>query len=422
MILGMSEPHYYAVFGSGIKGVGPRIPLYSAPASNLTDWTFQGSLFEPADNTTWGNVFETGSNGFNFEVSGFFALTDDLGDIHWYVNMGTEGGNVSFHESSHWALFYEGIISRRDNGSAQFTPIAGGPADFGLLYAITSFDDKPNNRRIQIGWAPEDIVADGGIFSAKQQGFQGCHGLPRELFVQTTGSVVNMNNITNNGPAYVSLNADGAYTATTLGVRPAQDVVLGLRNGTTQKSFMGGTFNSSGTLCSEGSKHFEIMATVSNATGPCGLRIAMSPDMQEYTDIMFDPSTYNVSVNRMHSSLITGFNNATVVGFFQPYYIAPMDGGNATMEPLNWHVYLDGSLLEIFINDRFALTTRIYPSMNTSTGVGYIVGDGASAKFEGINYWGDLYNVWPERPLNSSSPLLWDTPEETGNYTWWSGN
>ena len=45
-VLGVSEPHYYAVFGSGIKGVGPRIPLWTAPASDLTSWTFLGALWE----------------------------------------------------------------------------------------------------------------------------------------------------------------------------------------------------------------------------------------------------------------------------------------------------------------------------------------------------------------------------------------
>ena len=67
-LLGQSAPHYYAVFGSGIKGVGPRIPLYSAPASDLTKWTFLGALWEPAYNTSLGTVLETGSYGFNFEV------------------------------------------------------------------------------------------------------------------------------------------------------------------------------------------------------------------------------------------------------------------------------------------------------------------------------------------------------------------
>lgn len=45
-ILGVSEPHYYAVFGSGIKGVGPRMPLWTAPASDLTSWTFLVSQVE----------------------------------------------------------------------------------------------------------------------------------------------------------------------------------------------------------------------------------------------------------------------------------------------------------------------------------------------------------------------------------------
>lgn len=67
-LLGQKSPHYYAVFGSGIKGVGPRIPFYSAPASDLTQWTFLGALWEPAANTSLGSVLETGLYGFNFEV------------------------------------------------------------------------------------------------------------------------------------------------------------------------------------------------------------------------------------------------------------------------------------------------------------------------------------------------------------------
>jgi len=67
-ILNQDEPHYYAVFGSGIKEVGPRIPFYSAPASNLTDWTFLGALWEPSNNESLGSALETGSYAYNFEV------------------------------------------------------------------------------------------------------------------------------------------------------------------------------------------------------------------------------------------------------------------------------------------------------------------------------------------------------------------
>lgn len=87
-ILGQTEPHFYAVFGSGIKGVGPRIPFWSAPAADLTNWTFLGALWEPQANSSLGNVLATGSNGFNFEVSGFFSLPDEAGKLHYFANMG----------------------------------------------------------------------------------------------------------------------------------------------------------------------------------------------------------------------------------------------------------------------------------------------------------------------------------------------
>lgn len=130
-LLNASQPHFYAVFGSGIRGVGPRMPLYRAPASNLTDWTFMGALWEPEKNTSLGTIEETGSFGFNFELSNFFSLDD-----RYFVSMGAEGGNVSFHQNK-WSLWNEGTISVRSNGSIAFEPISGGASDWGLLYAVS---------------------------------------------------------------------------------------------------------------------------------------------------------------------------------------------------------------------------------------------------------------------------------------------
>lgn len=131
-MLNMTEPHYYAVFGSGIRGIGPRMPLYSAPASDLTNWTFLGALWEPEKNTTLGSLEETGSYGFNFELSNFFSIGD-----RYFVSMGAEGGNVSFHQQK-WSLWNEGTLSVRANGSIAFDPISGGASDWGLLYAVSS--------------------------------------------------------------------------------------------------------------------------------------------------------------------------------------------------------------------------------------------------------------------------------------------
>lgn len=420
-LLGMSEPHYYAVFGSGIKDVGPRIPLWTAPARDLTKWEFLGALWEPAENTSFGPVLSTGSYGDNFEVSGLYSLPDSKGEWHYFINMGTEGGNVSFHESSHWLLWAEGTISRRENGSAQFTPVAVGAADWGLGYAGTSFNDTKNNRRVQWAWAPEDIVANGGIFSAKQQGFQGSLTLPRELFVHEVDDVVDTNGaVAASKEAVLTANGLKTYTARTLGIRPLADVVQGFTANATHKSYGSKTYKSSAIVQKQGDAHMELKATISSATGAYGLRIAASRDMMEYTTIMYEPSNNTVIVDRTRSSTIVGFNNATVTGYFIPYTVK--SSSTTKQEPITMDVFIDGSLVELYINERFALSTRIYPSMQCSTGFGVYVAEASEATFESLDAWMGTMNVWPDRPLNSSSPLLWDTAAETGNYTWWSGN
>lgn len=62
--LDRKDPAWYMVLGSGIKGVGPRIPLYAADAHDLTRWTFLGALWEPSANETFGDVLITGSYGY----------------------------------------------------------------------------------------------------------------------------------------------------------------------------------------------------------------------------------------------------------------------------------------------------------------------------------------------------------------------
>ncbi|KAF2096546.1 Arabinanase/levansucrase/invertase [Rhizodiscina lignyota] len=399
-ILDKGEPHYYAVFGSGIRGVGPRIPLYSAPASDLTKWSFESALWEPAANSSLGSVLETGSYGFNFEVSGFFDLQDSKGDTHWFVNMGTEGGNVTFHESAHWALWNMGAISRRANGSAEFTPQAGG-----AVYAITSFlDSKNGNRRIQWGWAPEDLP---GTFALTQQGFQGCFALPRHLFVHEKKGIVNPPSGLGNSK-YVK-DSDETYTAYTLGARPLDEVVDAIRQGGNYDSIKGGQW--------QGSQHMSLTVTLSKVEGTAGIYIAQSPDGQESTAIYYSPGNHTIQVDRSKSSLLNP--NVTfdpVVGYFMPYTTSEGE------EDIVMNIFLDGSLLEVYVNDRFSLTTRIYPARTDSTGYGTYLGKGASAQFSDTQAWIGLKDVWPERPSNSSSPLLWDTAQETDNYVWWTGN
>ena len=168
------------VFGSGIKNVGPRMPLYSTPSSDLTKWTFLGALWEPGKNETFATdgVEISGSQGFNFEVSGFYTLQEEAdGTERYFTNFGAEGGIVEGHDR--WALWNEGKVTARANGSVAYEPIAAGVSDWGNLYAMTSFlDTKHNDRRVQWGWSQDE--PNGNLPLSRAIGYNGALGLPRE--------------------------------------------------------------------------------------------------------------------------------------------------------------------------------------------------------------------------------------------------
>ncbi|OOQ83368.1 glycoside hydrolase family 32 protein [Penicillium brasilianum] len=413
--LNLSEPHWYAVLGSGIKEVGPRMPLYRAPASDLTNWTFLGALWEPEKNSTLGSLEETGSYGFNFELSNFFSIGD-----RYFVSMGAEGGNVSFHQQR-WSLWNEGTLSVRANGSVAFEPVAGGASDWGLLYALTTFNDTKNNRRIQWGWAPEDMNS----YAITQQGYQGSLALPREIFIKDTPNVIhNLTNSTAPGNARYFANSNGTWTASTLGVRPAPDVVKGLRHGSNHTRYpchKNKCDTKKITLPSKLSNSYQLDVDIKKTTGIAGVTIAASPNREEYTNIFFNPSNNSIAVDRSHSSLIAEFANSTHEGYFKPYTLRGKNG-KSTTESIHMSIFVDGSLVEVYVNERFALTTRIYPSREDSTGIALYSAADAKVEYSKVEIWDGLLNVWPERPENSSSLLVWDTAAETGDYVWWTGN
>lgn len=275
-------------------------------------------------------------------------------------------------------------------------------------------------------------------FGVRQQGFQGAFGLLREVFMHTTSGVMydekrERHPLVANSISYEP-DVDGShlFKATTLGIRPAPDIIAGLRKCATYRHFSIPTSNINSSekppsmriLGTTSSSSYEIKATLEISSlnnSKAGFIVSASLDFEEYTQIHYDPAISAIIVNRTHSSLIKCFNNETITGYFEPYTIKRPDG-TTSIEDVDINIFVDGSLLEIFINDRFALTTRIYPARLDSRGVGVYCEDWSRCRFgEGMEVWDGLANAWPERPRNSSSMLVRDTQEQTGNGTWWSG-
>ena len=94
---------------------------------------------------------------------------------------------------------------------------------------------------------------------------------------------------------------------------------------------------------------FEFAA---NSTGAVGFRVLASNE--EYTDILYDISAQNLTINRDASSLIKSYNNMTDVGKLKLWPIV----GTETLT-LNLTVVVDNSVIEVFANDELAITTRV---------------------------------------------------------------
>lgn len=125
-------------------------------------------------------------------------------------------------------------------------------------------------------------------------------------------------------------------------------------------------------------------------------------------------------MDRTHSTLLPDLLMTNFLAHFTPY---TRPAGNAltkatnsssqtTTDPLTISLFIDGSLFELFINDRFAMSSRTYPSRADATYIGF-EGQGDGIVVTNITLWDQMRNIWPERPANASSPLVFDGYCET---------
>src|SRR6202000_11243 len=179
------------------------------------------------------------------------------------------GGSNGFSQQN-WVDWGEGPPAARDDGSVAFEPIAKGVVDWGLLYAVTSFNDSKHDRRLQIGWAPEDMNS----FGITQQGYQGALSIPRELFVKTTPNVVPPDAA--NSSSVYTRQPNGTFSARTLGARAAGDIMSGLRAGATHSthnipSLTGqGDGRNSHILHTSTNNSYALTFTIASTTGRTG--------------------------------------------------------------------------------------------------------------------------------------------------------
>ena len=226
-----------------------------------------------------------------------------------------------------------------------------GLLDYGHSYAPQSMWDPDGNRWLSWGWLKE------GRPEAAQwdAGWSGAMGLPRAIDLDGEGR------IRQRPPAEIAeLRERQIYGGNDDGTLELVDERRSLDAG-------GRALEISVTVRLENAEAFELV-------------VREAPGGEERTPIRYTRSS-EIVVDRGHSS-----TDHRAVADAQWMPVTPID------DSLDLRVFLDGSVLEVFANDRHCLTSRIYPTRADSTGVS-IAAEGGTAVLEDLSIWG-LGDAW----------------------------
>jgi beta-fructofuranosidase len=244
-----------------------------------------------------------------------------------------DGKHLLIYSTEHAVKYLMGRFADR-----RLHPETTGGLDYGSYYAARSMAIA-GDRRILWGWLTEGRSAE----AQRAAGWSGVMSLPREL--KLYGSQVQ--------------------------TRPAPEVekLRGKRLGA----------DASGDC-------LEIQAEIDPGDAPmAGLTLRIAADRSEQTPVYYDRNARLLCVDRRQSSTDRSVDREMQSG---PFALG-------RRETLHLHIFLDGSVIEIFANDRFCLTARIYPAGPRSMGVA-LYSSGGTAKMVSFDAW-EMRPISPDR-------------------------
>ncbi|UZJ57385.1 hypothetical protein CBS101457_006705 [Exobasidium rhododendri] len=341
--LGLEKDTFlFGLISGGLKDKTPTAFLYKIPCNNLKSWTFISTVADVGLNFRLDE--KNGEMGQNWEVCNFFSLQQQP-----FLLLNVEGvGHDKKGRHAMWCAV--------EMKGSQLVPQTSGLIDHGCLYAATTFLHGPTQRRILWGWITEDDLAESRY---QQQGWSGCMSLPREL-VSLTYEGVHKDVLQDSfvvSSFQIQEERGDSLQLTTLGWRPVEETKL-LRVGARHFAIDRPSANRLPIY----SRNFELEleCTIDGAYREAtedhheiGILLCHSRSLSQYTKCMY--SNGFIKVTRTQSTMDADVCTATIVA---PIKLLPFAGG--TMETIRMHLFLDNSVLEVYVNDRIAITTRIY--------------------------------------------------------------
>lgn len=175
-------------------------------------------------------------------------------------------------------------------------------------------------------------------------------------------------------PRVYSLLADGE----TLGQAPAPQL-QSLRISGTQHSQTNLSVSGTQQINARG-QAIEIIAQVNpnTAADKYGINFYVSDGGEEITRLYYDAAAHKIVLNKQNSSL-SPHNEEAVL-------LAGDYDESAFGKPEKFHIYLDHSIIDIFINDKAAFSNRVYPTLTSSNGI-QLFSEGGTTTFTSVDTW-----------------------------------
>ena len=273
----------------------------------------------------------------------------------------------------------------------------GGRFDHGIAYGFKSFHDPISSRQIVFGWITEEDLPQKLV---DRQNWSGLISLPREVKMQTlrgvkAALVSPLSEIT-----AVEAQPDsehlGTYTIRTLGIIPAKHVEA-LRQPSREVSVPSGrnlqgphTLDKSCVLDVH-SCRFEVfsMFSLSNTCRRIGLSIfhTQAKDLSGSTTISLLTADESLHIDRPDLSHVDP--DISTLPEVAPFTL--FESADGSREYLEIRAWFDESVLEVFINERCAISTRVYPATKRCWGIRFWAEDEAGAStLVGARAWDGL--------------------------------
>lgn len=373
-----AEGKLFATISGGLVDKTPTVFLYAVDETDLTKWEYLGPLMDVGLNkcpSHW-----SGDLGVNWEVTNFMTLDDGAGSSQEFLILGAEGCKSIYRQEGskrtpRGQLWVAGQIKSQDDRTTA-DPLVdysyGGVFDHGLFYAANGFWDPEAQQQTVIGWVVEDdLPVD---LQVKQQ-WSGCLSLPRVASLLTLRHVVKARKSDLRAITSVQAESDAHGTSTVQTLRISPDRRLQqLRRPAKQTTLPVtslGPLNGSIQIPLRTTRwEFDGEFSVAQTCKRVGLAIYHSEDLKSHTTLYWAPAEEDFAVER--PDLVTAECSVPMQAEHAPHTLfttRDVSSGAESEERLRIRAFYDGSVLEIFANERTAVTTRIYTPDARSVGL-----------------------------------------------------